>query len=410
MDRRLQLLFTVIGFLAIYGAVTAHFPLFFSSLLALVIVALAYIANYYVFHGLSIERKVSRPKVGLGEDVYYKIEVVNRKLLPVFWLEMTEQISDGIEFANPQVLRKAYLSSGTNTFVDLFNLRWYEKLRRSYLIKPQRRGRYWFDKAVVNCWDLLGFFGNSCRTLLTPVELIVYPKVLPLAAFGVEHSRLFGDRSKDGWIYTDPLNKVGTRPYNTTDSIRQINWKASARHLQLQTEVLKPAFDQEVHLFLDRTFAWRQWGSSEASNSFELQVVYAASLVEHYCRHGYRVSFYSNVLLNSDTARGYTVVKPGNIQDQREHLLTTLALLHSASVGPLCSLLLREGKNIGPGARVVVLTHNYDDQLIAALRQVGRGANLTVVYVGSERPARSRGDFPLVFLDERRPWYDYEEI
>lgn len=93
---------------------------------------------------------------------------------------------------------------------------------------------------------------------------------------------------------------AGVRPFRTGDRLRRINWKVSARTRELHVTSTWSDRDTEVVILLD---TGAEVGISEGidgrSSSLDTAVRAAASIAEHYLRHGDRVR-----LIDTGTAAG----------------------------------------------------------------------------------------------------------
>ncbi|MEV8373666.1 DUF58 domain-containing protein [Kribbella sp. NPDC056861] len=111
---------------------------------------------------------------------------------------------------------------------------------------------------------------------------------------------------------------AGVRPFRTGDRLRRINWKVSARTRELHVTSTWSDRDTEVVILLD---TGAEVGISEGidgrSSSLDTAVRAAASIAEHYLRHGDRVR-----LIDTGTAVGGVWAGSG-----RSHLRRILDVL-----------------------------------------------------------------------------------
>jgi len=392
--------------IGVYGGYQGQVLTVFASVLIAVALGLAFVWNKYAFYRLQVQRRISRRKAEFGQSVHYELEVVNDKFLPLLWLRVTDQVPAGLDFVRQGVVRRV-LGAEYFSFRDVFSLGWYQRATRRYAVTPTQRGYYQFGPGRVYHAGSFGLFENTLEEALGHADLIVFPKILSLAQLGLDYHQLFGRRPREGWIHTDPLNIMGVRPYQSTDSMRAINWKASARHQQLETNVEKPSMDDEVHIFLESATpgAWWEWSER---NAVEVSIMAAASLVESACQAKRRVGIYSNLAQKRSGPRGGTIVRPGQHQDQRDRVLTALAMMQSYSIGKLTSILEREKRRIPPGSRVIVIAGEPGEQLRRCLTDYQRRYNLTLVQLGpkeQELPGIHR-----LFLDREVPWDERTQL
>lgn len=160
----------------------------------------------------------------------------------------------------------------------------------------------------------------------------------------------------------------GVRPFRTGDRLRQINWSASARAGELHVTSTWSDRDTEVVILLD---TGDEVGFSEGvdgrASSLDTAVRAAASLAEHYLRHGDRVRLV-------DTGEAVREVRAGT---GRAHLRRILdALVHADRThrqGEELELVRRH--RIRPDSLVLVLS--------PLLREAMLSYVITLVHAGS---------------------------
>ncbi|MFW5976786.1 MAG: DUF58 domain-containing protein [Bacillota bacterium] len=379
------ILFVLFGFI---GGFHGASLVVVTSMFFLLIILLAKYWNRFAFSHLKIDKNVSRDKVEFGEKIYYSIQLENRKMLPLLWLRFEDYINENIEFTAKELISNS-LGRNLNILKDNISLKWFEKVKRSYEITPKKRGLYYFGKGNIYFNGILGLFQNKLELSHTE-DLIVYPQIVPVKFFDINESFIFGSSPKKGWIYKDPLNKVGVRPYQTTDSTKDINWKASARHLQLESNVYEPSYNKEIHLFLyssESHFWWEQKPGKE----LELAITCAASLVDRSLREDLRVGFYSNFLTSRGFDRNYIEINPGKNIKQRERILTAMALIRPFSIKKPGYLIREKQNSIKKGATVIIITFGINDSLKKLLYNYNKYYNLIVIKVNKNKGKNLKG-------------------
>lgn len=399
----------LLGAAALAAGLKGHFPALAAAVLTLMALGLAYLWNRFVFRKLTVQRSLNRQFTEFDGEMTYTVTVTNRKLLPILGLRVEDSIPNGIEFADSSVLTIRKDGAG-NSFRDYFQLHWYEKVRRVYEICPIKRGRFQFGPSSLHYSDPFGFFVNR-KDLTQPLQLIVFPKVLPVEGIGALDTYLFGSKPQEGWIYTDPLNLVGTRPYQMTDSAQMINWKATARHAQMQVNVEKPSFDQEVYLFLDHP-PEHDWWQSAIHNKLEIGIITAASLIHRYSQRGFQIQFQSNLVSRLYGLKTAPVrVDPRH--GQRTQLLTNLALLQSFSVKAMEQILNRELPKIRPGSTVIVITTREGQKNQAfehTIAKLARRCRTVLIRVGDLEMENTIKGIKEFRVDGRVGWREMETL
>lgn len=369
------------GALAIISGLRGYKSVFVGTLLVLVAMGMAYLWNRFVFAKLSFDRTLNRKEVEFDGTTNMQLTATNRKILPLFGLRIEDTISHGINLAESEKLVE--IKDGAyNIFRDYLHLNWYERRKRIYELTPQHRGRFEFGWGSASYSDPFGFFQNRKEQIFEPARLIVYPKVVPIKGIEALDTYLFGARPREGWIFVDPLNRVGTRPYASTDSARLINWKATARHVQVQVNVEKPSFDQQVYILLEQPPKVKWW-RPPISNNLEVAIMAAASLIHSYTQGGYQIQFATNLVskVYGLNQRPSPVIRG---RAQRSHLLSSLSLLQNFSVEPGAKTLSRLQAVIKPGATVVIISTapgSLDEMFSHAVRKLMRRSRVAVVRV-----------------------------
>jgi uncharacterized protein (DUF58 family) len=228
----LQTGWLLLAVLVLLASVVARDGLLF--LLSLTVLAAAGVSRLwgrYCLERVEYRRRLSQPRAAWGDEVDLELEVVNRKALPLAWLEVQEELPAALGPARASV-RRSHLS-GRSLLTALFTLRWYERVRRRYRVACLARGDHWFGPTVLRSGDVFGFETRE-RLIATQDRLIVYPRVVPVDRLGLPAADPLGERATRDWLFQDPLRTVGLREYVRGDSQRRIHWGATARTGALQ--------------------------------------------------------------------------------------------------------------------------------------------------------------------------------
>lgn len=404
---RTALLTALFGVVALVVGLRGLTVAFIGSLLVLVAMAMAYLWNRFVFSRLTVERAINRKHAEFDAPLTMQLGLTNRKLLPIFGLKVEHHVGPGLKIGEPRNLQ-VIKHGAYNIFQDSFQLNWYEKRGRTYDLVPERRGRFEFGSGSLSYSDPFGFFASHLEGVFPDHQLVVFPRVVPIKGIASLNTFLFGTRPKEGWIFTDPLNRIGTRPYQSTDSARLINWKASARHVETQVHVEKPSFDQEVYLVLEQP-PDLAWWTQQVSNTLEVAIMAAASLVHSYSQSGYEIVLLTNLVSQvHGVASAPQSARRGRAE--RNQLLTNLALLQGFSVEPIQKILTRAKGQFKPGSTIVVLTTapgELDPVFSQALRKLSQGSRVALVRVLPDSASGSPADGIKQWrLEGGRPWHE----
>jgi uncharacterized protein (DUF58 family) len=196
-----------------------------------------------------------------GERHRVEIRVTNDGWLPLPWLHLQERLPQPLGYPPVRSQAVSLMPHESTTF--------------TYELDCRKRGYYEIGPLRLSSGDVLGSGGDAVVEVgVTPFT--VYPRIVSLEDLGMPSRSPFGTvRHKDA-IHRDPSKVGGVRDYRPGDSLRQINWKASAAVGKLQTKVLDPviSLDTAILLDLDRAHYQPAW----AITTTELAVSAAASI------------------------------------------------------------------------------------------------------------------------------------
>ncbi|MBR4517787.1 MAG: DUF58 domain-containing protein [Victivallales bacterium] len=228
------------------------------------------------------------------------------------------------------------------------------RLRRT--THAARRGLFRLSRVILRSGDPAGLFRRE-KYFDLPEELLVLPAIRPLPELHFEEtasSAVTADHS---------INRVGAsqefygiREYRTTDGIRFINWRATARHRKLMVNEFERNAHAAVALLLDlpKDFA----GSGDHSN-LEYLVTTAASLIaqfaERFCTLGFAAG--------GDQPR---LVLPDEATTLRQRLMRELALLQPGDI-PLATALEELLPRLLPHTLVICLSLSENKDLAVTL-------------------------------------------
>lgn len=393
------------GLLLVISLILRQPPLLLVAFLVFLFGGVAHLWDRYCLSRVEYSRHLSSKRVFFGEEVLLEVEISNRKPLPLPWLQIDDQIPQGVTLlkgrTSPSHMINRVLLS------QFLSLSWYHKVKRRYPMSCQQRGYFSFGPATLRSGDLFGLFSREQE--VGPVDnLIVYPKIVPLEKLGIPSMQPLGDIRTKSHLFQDPILTMGIRDYHPGDSLRRIHWKTTARLGQLQTKVFEPTTTIDMGIFLDvRTVPPPLWGV--VPELLELAIIVAASLSKHALDEGYRVGFYANQ--NSLLSEGCIRLPPSQHADQLQRILETLAQVYSTETAPIASLVVSESRNLSWGSTMVVITAMPTDALLSALLRVKRaGRKIALILVGSPETSVSTDGLSVYNVPDDIMWRDLETL
>ncbi|MFC0627402.1 DUF58 domain-containing protein [Kribbella deserti] len=215
-------------------------------------------------------------------------------------------------------------------------------------VRSQRWGRRAMERPVITCTSLLGAYRTeplevgAADVLTLPLRegfAAVDAVPRPAGLVGLHRSRRPGEGTE----------LAGIRPFRTGDRLRRINWAVSARTGELHVTSTWSDRDTEVVLVLD---TGDDIGVSEGidgrASSLDTGVRAAASIAEHYLRHGDRVRLI-------DTGVGVRSVRPGTGRGHLRRILDALVRADARSMQRDPNQLAQR-ERIRPDSLVIVLS------------------------------------------------------
>lgn len=333
--------------------------------------------------GVEYRRRLSTRCAAFGEAIDLTVEVVNRKLLPLAWLEANDDIPLALAPRGARVYR-THLPTRTR-LANLMALRPYERVRRHFRLECRHRGEHVFGPATLRSGDLFGVAVTE-RTEQPLDTLIVFPRVLALPDLGFPKQQPLGDLRAQSWLFEDPTRLSGVRDYRPTDPLRRIHWRATARAQSLQVKTFDATTTQQIAVLLNLVTVEGPGASFRYDpDRAEGVISVAASIAVWALDAGFPVGLWVNS--RPRLAWSSTSVPVGRGSRQKQEILEALARLPTIALEPFDRVLRSAVRRFGHGTIAVVVSAVCDDPLLAVLRElVGRGRRVVLVLVGGDLP------------------------
>lgn len=291
----------------------------------------------------------------LGEKVNVKIEARNNSLIPVVWVHIRETLP--LELA-PEGLSQEVVSIGSKSRVTF-----------DYVLDCRKRGYYAIGPMNLFSGDLLGLLKE--QTIQIPAHhLTVFPKIIAFARVDLPTHTPLGTLHHHQPLSTDPAKVRGKRDYITGDSLRNVDWKASAAAQKLQVKLFEPSISLETMIFLNLNRD--EFSIKDLYSASELSIVVAASLANWIVRARQSVGLCTNGI---DTLTGVDSPLPIHPRSGQSHLLQMmeiLARLQNGTSFPLVNLIKQELVHLPWGTTIIVIANQADDDLFDAFFRARR--------------------------------------
>lgn len=308
----------------------------------------------HVLGRLQFTRKFES-KVFPGESVPVKIEIKNRSILPAVWLRIQDFFP--IEIAD---LRQYH---------QIITLAPRQHTELDYVLRAQKRGYYPIGPLEISSGDLLGLSAEqSARGNIN--YLTVYPRIFNFTDPFLPSKSPMGTLRHSLPIFEDPSRPIGKREYVPGDSLRRIDWKASASIGRLQVKQFEPSIALETAIFLNLNldeYAPKDWASGT-----ELAIIAAASLANWIIAKRQSTSLYTNGadLLNITEAASPLPNRKGRAHLMR--ILETLARIKARQTTSFTQFLHHHRPHLSWGTTLIIISGSADELLFEELIQFQR--------------------------------------
>jgi uncharacterized protein (DUF58 family) len=322
-----------------------------------------------------------------GETVEVRVDVENRKLMPVSWLRIRDSWPTAVGPTDEAILAPMHIK-GLGELINIFTLRWFERTRRRYELTFRKRGVYSVGPTRLESGDLFGIYQDA-RALDNREKLTVFPELANIDKLLLEAEDPFGNLKSRRQLFEDPNRPMGVREYRPEDEFRRVHWPATARTGELKVKVYQPTSEQKVVVCLNAATFPRHWEGVYPEMLEELIRV-SASVAYHGINDGYQVGLISNgTLSNSD--QPFRIL-PGSSTAHLAHVLRALAGVTPLVTAPFERFLMFEMPRIPYGASLVLITALTTPELAETLMRIKtKGRRVTLVSLAKNAPPELPG-------------------
>ena len=318
-----------------------------------------------------------------GESIPVRLEIENASRLPVVWLRLHESLP--VELITPNFIRQV-ISLGAHG-----------REQFEYTLQANKRGYYRIGPLFLNSGDVFGVAAEQAREGAHDY-LTVYPKIVPLTGVALPSHSPLGTLKHTQPIFEDPARVMGKRDYVSGDSLRRVDWKATAASGRLQVKQFEPSIALEALIALDlRDDSYDRRARYDDS---ELAIVVAASVANYIINQKQPVGLLTNAKdasppsfpPHSQTPTHSPVLQPSSgaslpAHKSRPHLMRLLEILACAQTSEdapaLTDLLPNQIAALPWGATLILITGQAGDSLLDSLFHARRaGLNAVVILVG----------------------------
>ncbi|HEX5939874.1 MAG TPA: DUF58 domain-containing protein [Dehalococcoidia bacterium] len=325
---------------------------------------------------VSYKRVMPERRAFVGETLSFSQVIENNKPLPLPWIEIEERIPEAIPPVD-RVLRPSYIAK-TGLLARSTGLSWYQRVTWDYQLECKERGYYKIGPARLRSGDLFGFFKRE-REEEMGTDVLVLPRMYDLGPLSLKPARPSGELRGVQPLVEDPLRPAGVRDYRPGDSVRRLEWKATARRGALQSRVYEPAGSLELLIALNINTMEKDWEGYDPV-LLERAISVAASVA----RDSLDARLATGLVANGSYpgADRPLRVAPARSLEQLPRILEALAVISPLTLTPLSQMLEEQRRLLPAGCSIVLVTALVDDDLAGGLITLAARHPVMVVAVG----------------------------
>lgn len=250
----------------------------------LTVFAAIYLAQRWIFRrwgarGVRYERFFSEPYVFAGQGVILSERLVNAKLLPLPWFRVETMLPAMLRFDRQSAEMSVSSGQLLQNHASLFSLAPYTKVLRKHEVTCTRRGVYRLSSVTCTYGDMLGtpsgMLGCSAESEITVLPRLKDAGQLPVSARRFLQSVL---STYDAFLENHE-HVAGVRDYRSGDSLKQVNWSATAKTGRLLVNKRESMTDNDLIVILNAELYDAAENRRVSPDDFEEAVSYAASVI-----------------------------------------------------------------------------------------------------------------------------------
>ncbi|THF82213.1 DUF58 domain-containing protein [Cohnella fermenti] len=334
--------------------------------------------------GIRYERFFSEPYVFAGQRVILSERIANAKLLPLPWIRVETMMPSMLRFDSAGENAEMRVSSGAllQNHASLFSMSPFTRVLRKHEVACVRRGIYRLSSVTCTVGDALGgstlTFGMNAECELTVLPRLKEPGQLPVSVRKFMQSVL----SMSEAFREDHEHVAGVRDYRNGDSMKQVNWSATAKTGRLLVNKRESMTDNDLIVMLNAELMDADANRRVMPEVFEDAVSYAASILQSLIGGGGK----AGIIFNGKVIGRDEVPLRIEPRSGREHLFRLLHLMavFEAEVRRELSFVLEE--MIASGLRnanlllITAFLTPKQKQLVDHLRHAGNRVETLILY------------------------------
>lgn len=298
----------------------------------------------------SLKNKQVSRRLFPGEEAVVKFELDNHSIYPM--------INGEFQFQTGPAIQTLIYTKDTKSYYKQVDVPLSVMGRRKTVIElpiiAKQRGATRITNIAYQFPHLFNFEHVTLKYLpFYHAEFVVFPRLLPVHGIETIFQMVPGDQRMNYSPFEDIQSPAGTRDYNYNDPFHRINWKATAKTSELQTNVYERVVDMS-YIFLVNIGSEDKVNMAQFNQNLEDLLSYTAYLCKETVEQGYNYEVFVNSRRTGKIP--YLHIPEGEGQTHYINTLETLARIHQQSlVYPFKEMVYKVGQQFYKPKTIIIL-------------------------------------------------------
>ncbi len=271
-------------------------------ILAAVLAAQYFVYNRWGLKDLSYKLTIAQTEAFEDEEIEIVEEIENAKALPLAWIRTEINCSRWLSFYGQQAQHDAQRGFVSSIFV----LKGYQKCRRVWRVRCEKRGIFSIQDVTLSVSDLFGL-ARPTRMIKLSQTVRVLPSPANMEAEPMSAQAYIGDTPVKRFVLADPFMISGAKEYTGREPMNRIHWQQTARTGSLMVYNNEYTTERNVLVILNLQRNYHSDTQRLTVSTMETQIKGAAYMLDRCYKTHTAVTLAANCSepFISETGEGY---------------------------------------------------------------------------------------------------------
>lgn len=251
------------------------------------IVAAMLVVQYFLYSRLGLKNvsyklTVSTPEAFEGDEIEIIEEIENAKLLPLPWIRTEINCSRWLTFRG-QTHAPDSVGDQRGLISGIFMLKGYQKCRRVWKVRCEKRGVFTIEDTAVAVSDLFGLVKPAAVVKIRE-SVRVLPRPAETELSEMSSDAFIGDMQVRRFVLPDPFMISGAKEYSGREPMNRIHWAQTARTGSLMAYSNEFTTERRFLIIMNMQRSFISDAQPMSLAVLEGQIKAAAFLLDHCCR------------------------------------------------------------------------------------------------------------------------------